>query len=209
MVRILLVAVMSSAATAAHAQAVFHYPPPAPGSVIVSNDVKYGMAGDAVLMMDVHRPAKAAAPLPALIFFNQSVGEQRRASLAAGLPEAIAAGHMTRRNYGAAAAAYAPLVAARPAAARLGLSYGEALLANGQFAAACAALEALKGKGLGPRDLGLPAARACMQSGDAERAIAWLQSIPQRFLPPAVQTEPVFQPLAARSDFQALLKKPA
>jgi dienelactone hydrolase len=379
MARMLLAAVLLSAGNLMYAQAVFHYPPPAPGAVTVSNDVTYGAAADGPLMMDVHRPAKAAGPLPALIFFNQSVGEQRRAfthyrrwaetaasqgvvaivpdlhqvsaaadfatllthlgerapeygidrdaiavygasgnafaalpllqdpkqtavkalvvyygmgeikewrldlpvlvvragldrpalntiidtavaqaaaqnapvtllnhptghhgfegiddgavthavieqtiafvktatsrayraSLSAGLPEAVAAGHMTRQNYAAAAAAYAPLVAARPGDARLGLSYGEALLANGQFAEACKALETLKGKGLGPRDLGLPAARACMRSGDADRAIAWLQSIPQRFLPPSVQQDPVFEPLAGRPAFQALFKKPA
>ena len=40
----------------------------------------------------------------------------------------------------------------------------------------------LRDKGLGYRDLGLPAARACMQHGDADAAIAWLRSIPQRVL---------------------------
>ena len=66
---------------------------------------------------------------------------------------------------------YATLVQSSPADARVRLSYGEALLGDGQFAAACDEFEKLKGKGLGPRDLGLPAARACAQNRDADRAI--------------------------------------
>ena len=33
-----------------------------------------------------------------------------------------------------------------------------------------------------------------MQKGDADAAIAWLKSIPMRFLPPQVQNETVFAP---------------
>ena len=99
---------------------------------------------------------------------------------------------------------YADLVAARPDDARLRLSYGEALLGNAQYAEACGELEKLKGKGLGPRDLGLPAARACMLKGDADAAMAWLKTIPTRFLPPDVQNERAFAPLKSREDFRAL-----
>ena len=73
--------------------------------------------------------------------------------------------------------------------------------------AACAELEKLKDKGLGYRDLGLPAARACMLKGDADAAIAWLQSIPQRFLPSDIATDPVFASLQTRQDFRALFKR--
>ena len=69
-----------------------------------------------------------------------------------------------------------------------------------------AELEKLKGKGLGPRDLGVPAARACMQKGDAEAAIAWLQSIPARFRPMSLATDPVFVPIKDRADFKALFE---
>ena len=82
--------------------------------------------------------------------------------------------------------------------------FGEALLGEGQFALACTELEKLKGKGLGPRDLGVPAARACMQSGNGDAAIAWLKSIPQRFLPRDLDKDPVFAPLRNRADFKAL-----
>jgi hypothetical protein len=43
-----------------------------------------------------------------------------------------------------------------------------------------------------------------MQKGDADAAMTWLQSIPTRFLPSSVATEPVFAPLAERADFRAL-----
>jgi hypothetical protein len=43
-----------------------------------------------------------------------------------------------------------------------------------------------------------------MQKGDADAAIAWLKTIPTRFLPPDVQNEAVFAPLKAREEFRAL-----
>jgi hypothetical protein len=101
---------------------------------------------------------------------------------------------------------YAGLVASRTDDSTLRLAYGEALLGDGQYAAACDELEKLKGKGLGPRDLGLPAARACMQKGDPEAAIAWLRTIPQRFLPRDIEKDPVFAPLHGRPDFKALFQ---
>jgi len=76
------------------------------------------------------------------------------------------------------------MVAARPDDARLRLSYGEALLGSGQAAAACSEFDTLRDRGLGYRDLGRPAARACMQKGDPDEAITWLRSIPPRYLPP-------------------------
>jgi predicted Zn-dependent protease len=109
-------------------------------------------------------------------------------------------------NFAEAAKTYAALVTSRPDEPTLSLAYGEALLGDKQFAAACAEFEKLKGKGLGYRDLGLPAARACMQKGDTEAAIAWLRSIPQRFLPPSVAKEPVFASIQDRPDFQALFQ---
>ena len=362
---------------AARAQNTFYYPAPAPGSITVVNDTHYGTSGPVTLMMDVYRPAKAAGRVPALVFFNQSVGEQRRAfnfyvrwgqtaamnglvaivpdlrndsaaadfqillahvtsravdygidpdaiavyagsgnvsaalpalqdpamttvkaavmyygmadvkrfrqdlpllivragldrpavnaalaalaaaavaqnapvtvlnhpagahafeivnddamtravidqtidfvkratsstyqsALRAGLPEAAAAGLISAGNFTAAATMYAKLVEARPDDARLRLTYGESLLGDRQFAAACGEFEKLKGKGLGPRDLGLPAARACALMGDGDRAVAWLQSIPSRFLPLDVQKDAALAPLHGRADFQALFKR--
>jgi len=99
-------------------------------------------------------------------------------------------------------------IAARPDDPRLRLSYGEALIGDKQYAVACAEFEKLKGKPLGPRDLGLPAARACAQMGDLDKAVAWLKSIPKRFLPPQVQSDPAFGAMQNRDDFRALFQAP-
>jgi dienelactone hydrolase len=139
-----------------------------------------------------------------LSFVRQATSPAFQAAMRRGVPEATAAGYVQVRDYAKAAPIYAQLVAARPDDARLRLSYGEALLGNAQYAEACSELEKLRGKGLGPRDLGLPAARACMQKGDAEAAMTWLKSIPTRFLPPSIRTDPVFAPLQGREDFRAL-----
>lgn len=80
------------------------------------------------------------------------------------------------------------------------------MLGDAQYTTACVEFEKVKGKGLGPRDLGLPAARACLQKGDPDAAIAWLRTIPQRFLPPSVEKDAVFAPLQNREDFRALFK---
>ena len=100
-----------------------------------------------------------------IAFVKRTTAPAFQASLRRGLPEATAAAHVSTGNFGAAASAYAELVKAKPDDARLRLSYGEALLGASQFAAACSELEKLKGKGLGPRDLG----RAGRESVHAER----------------------------------------
>jgi predicted Zn-dependent protease len=137
---------------------------------------------------------------------KRATAAPHQAAMRKALPEATAASHVVTGNYGQAAKLYAELVAAHPDDARLRLAYGEALLGDKQFATACSEFERLKGKGLGPRDLGLPAARACMQTGDAEAAIAWLRTIPQRFLPGDVAKDPVFASIKSRADFRALFE---
>jgi dienelactone hydrolase len=139
-------------------------------------------------------------------FVKRTTAPAYQASLRRGLAEATASAHVTSRNFAQAAAAYAELVKAKPDDARLRLSYGEALLGAAQFDAACTELEKLKGKGLGPRDLGIPAARACMQIGDADAAVAWLKTIPQRFLPREIEKDPIFAPIQNRADFKALFQ---
>jgi dienelactone hydrolase len=139
-----------------------------------------------------------------IAFVRRATSPSFQAALRRGIPEATAAGYVQLKDFAKAASIYADLVAARPDDARLRLSYGEALLGASRYAEACAEFEQLKGKGLGFRDLGLPAARACLQKGDADAAIAWLKSIPTRFLPPSVKDEAVFAPIKDRADFQAL-----
>lgn len=139
-------------------------------------------------------------------FVKRATNSAYQAAIRRGLLEATAAAQVVTGEFHAAAASYEQILATRPDDTRLRLSYGEALLGDRQFAAACSALEPLKGKGLGPRDLGLPAASACAQKGDAEAAIRWLQTIPKRFLPSSVQNEPAFASLRERPDFRALFQ---
>jgi predicted Zn-dependent protease len=113
---------------------------------------------------------------------------------------------VTSGRFGDAAVTYAQLVSESPENATLRLAYGEALLGDRQFAAACAEFENLKGKRLGPRDLGVPAARACMQKGDGAAAIAWLESIPPRFRPRSLENDPIFAPIRDRPEFKALFQ---
>jgi dienelactone hydrolase len=141
-----------------------------------------------------------------IAFVKQSTAAPYQAALKARLLEATAAGQVQAGKFGEAVNTYASLVASRPDEPTLRLAYGEALLGDKQFAAACSEFEKLKGKGLGYRDLGLPAARACMQKGDPDAAIEWLRSIPQRFLPPSVAKEAVFASIQDRAEFQALFQ---
>jgi dienelactone hydrolase len=141
-----------------------------------------------------------------LDFVVRSTAPAFQAALRRGLPEATAAARVAAGEFAAAATIYGDLVKARPEDPRLRLSYGEALLGASQFAAACSVFDQLKGKGLGPRDLGLPAARACLQKGDAEAAVGWLRSIPSRYLPRDVEADPAFAPLRGRADFKALFE---
>ena len=139
-----------------------------------------------------------------LDFVKRATAPSYQRALRLGLVEASAAGNALSGNYRQAAAAYADLLRSRADDTRLRLAYGEALLGDGQYATACAEFDKLRGKGLGPRDLGLPAARACMLKGDAEAAIGWLKSIPTRFIPASVQNDSVFASLRERADFRAL-----
>ena len=118
-----------------------------------------------------------------LDFVKRATSSSYQSALQASLGEARAAGFVQTRRFKEAAAEYASMVAARPDEARLRLAYGEALLGDAQFAAACAEFDKLRDKRLGYRDLGLPAARACLGKGDPESAVAWLRSIPPQFLP--------------------------
>jgi dienelactone hydrolase len=142
-----------------------------------------------------------------LAFAKEATAPAYRAAMRRGVTEAAAAAHVMTGHFAEAAVQYGQLVAARPADHVLRLSYGEALLGAGQFLTACVEFDKLKGKGLGARDLGLPAARACLQTGDHDRAIAWLASIPRRFLPDNVEQDPVFAPVQSRPEFQALFTR--
>jgi hypothetical protein len=139
-----------------------------------------------------------------LAFVRSATSPAYQASLRASLAEAKAAGYVQTGKFREAAAAYAAMAAARPDDARLRLAYGEALLGDKQYASACAEFEKLRDKGLGYRDLGLPAAEACLLKGDPAAAVAWLNTIPPRFLPSSIAQDARFAALKDRPDFQAL-----
>lgn len=139
-----------------------------------------------------------------LAFVKQATTPSYRLAMAARAREAAAAGSVQTGNFREASRIYSELARSRPEDARLSLSYGEALLGDGQFARACSVFGTLRNKGLGPRDLGVPAARACAQAGDADAAIAWLKSIPSRFLPSTLVTDPAFTSFNERPEFRAL-----
>ena len=139
-------------------------------------------------------------------FVKSATAPDYQAALRRGMREATAAGHIAGGRFMEAVTIYAELVAASPENHTLRLAYGEALLGNKQFSESCAELEKLKGKGLGYRDLGIPAARACMQKGDGDAAIAWLRSIPVRFRPMDLATDPIFTPIKDRAEFKALFE---
>ncbi len=139
-----------------------------------------------------------------LDFIARATRHDYQAALRASALEAAAAAHVASGRFGDAVTAYRTLAAAHPEDARLGLAYGEALLGDREYAAACAQFETLRGRDLGHRDLGLPAAEACLKKGDGDAAVAWLASIPPQFRPVSVRDDPAFAVLRGRPDFQAL-----
>jgi dienelactone hydrolase len=140
-------------------------------------------------------------------FAQLAISGSHQSALQGGLPEATAAGAMFAEDFVRAAALYHDLVAVRPQDARLLLGYGNALSGAKQYKEARTQFDRAKAiGGLGPRDLGLPAAKACVLDHDPEAAIAWLKTIPPQGLPASVQSDPDFASLKDRADFQALFQ---
>jgi hypothetical protein len=141
-----------------------------------------------------------------LAFVKSATSQSYQTALRNALAEATAAGHVTAGRSTEAVTAYASLVKNKSDDPTLHLAYGEALLADKQFAAACAEFEKLKGKSLGSRDLGIPAARACFQKGDIEAALAWIRGIPQQYRPNLLD-DPMFTSIREREEFKALFPR--
>jgi hypothetical protein len=138
-------------------------------------------------------------------FLKSKLKPRYQTALRAGIPEATAAAAFLTGDFARAATLYAPLVAANPQDPRLVLSYGETLLGATRYKDARVQFDRLKTLGgVGPRDLGVPAAKACALDGDPDAAIAWLRTIPKQFLPPALKTDSAFRSLQGRADFQSL-----
>jgi dienelactone hydrolase len=138
-------------------------------------------------------------------FAKNAISDSYQFALRAGLDEASAAGAMFTGDYVKAAALYREIVAAHPQDARRLLAYGIALTGVKRYKEASAQFNHAKSiGGLGQRDLGLPAARACALDNDPEGAIAWLKTISPQFLPASIQSDADFASLRDRADFQAL-----
>ena len=142
-----------------------------------------------------------------LTFVIHATSPPYQSALRASLGEATAAGYVQSGKFKEAAGEYAKMVAARPDDHRMRLAYGEALLGDRQYAAACAEFDKLRDKPLGPRDRGLPAAHACLMKGDPAAAVQWLNTIPARFLPSSIADDPRFAALKDREDFRALFTR--
>lgn len=138
-------------------------------------------------------------------FAQLAISDSHQSALRSGLAEASASGAMFAGDITKAAALYHELVAAHPQDPRLLLAYGNALSGAKQYKEARAQFDRAKAiGGLGLRDLGLPAAKACALDHDPEAAMRWLQTIPPQFLPASVQSDADFASLRNRTDFQAL-----
>ena len=130
------------------------------------------------------------------IVINQTIDFVKRATsptyqsaLRAGLPEAIAAGHVSTGNFKAAASVYAKLVEVRPDDARLRLSYGSPCSPTRSSPRRAANSRSSKAKG------SVHAISGCRPLARARRwgmaTVPWRgsRSIPSRFLPPDVQKD--------------------
>jgi predicted Zn-dependent protease len=108
-------------------------------------------------------------------------------------------------DFSRAATLYGTLLVQRPDDPRLLLSYAEALLGAGRYKDARAQFDHLRPMhAVGPRDLGVPAATACILDGDPDAGIEWLKTIPKQFLPRGLLDDMTFRSVRERADFQAL-----
>ena len=138
-------------------------------------------------------------------FAKAASAPEYHAALARSRTEAEAAGAVAREDFARAVTLYRSLAERNPASATLLLAHGEALVGAKQYAEALGVFDRVKALGgVGPRDLALPAASAAALAGDAEKAIAWLASIPERFRPRAIEDLPAFAGIRDRPAFRAL-----
>ena len=121
--------------------------------------------------------------------------------------DAQAAGQMFEGKYHDAAQTYAELVKQRPTNGGVRFTYGQVLLADKQYAAACVELRRIKPVSF---EAIVPGARSCVLAGNVDTALTWLQSIRKDWLrseySSALRRDSVFAPLWARSEFQSLIQ---
>ncbi|MBZ5725905.1 MAG: hypothetical protein LAP87_13015 [Acidobacteriia bacterium] len=139
-------------------------------------------------------------------FFRKSLDPSWRAAFASGQALAEAAGAVSSGDYERAASLYAQSIDEH-SSATLRLAYGEALLGAKRYRDARAQFDRARLLGgLGPRDLGVPAAMASALDGDGDAAIVWLKTVPKQFLPANLQRDAAFEKLRARADFQSIFR---
>ena len=140
-------------------------------------------------------------------FLHLVLSPSYEAGLRAGLPVATAASAVGTGDYARAVMLYQRLAEADPHNAQLLLAYGKALLGAKRYHEARNQFDRVKALGTaGPRDLGVPAARASMLDNDPDAAIAWLRSIPAANRPADLEGDPDFASLRGRADFEALFQ---
>jgi tetratricopeptide (TPR) repeat protein len=140
-------------------------------------------------------------------FLKSALTPAYQDALRAGIPEAKAAGAVLMGDFSRAAELYAPLARAHPNDPRILLSYAESLLGARRYQEARTQFDRVKAiGGVGPRDLALPAAKACLLDGDPKTAVEWLKTIPKRFLPQSLRDDTAFASLRDRADFQELFR---
>jgi hypothetical protein len=138
-------------------------------------------------------------------FVRHALSPNYQAALRLRLPDAAAAAAFSTGDYKTAASLYAAIVESHPQVPSL-LAYGRSLIGAKQYKEARKQFDRVKAIGTaGPRDLGIPAARACVLDNDPAAAVAWLKTIPPQFLSKQeLEDDPDFATLKNRADFQAL-----
>lgn len=121
-------------------------------------------------------PATVAVVGQTLDFVAAATDRRVQAAIAAGTREARGAAALHGERWPEAIAVYRDLVRERPPSTHRYLQLGRALLGGGEPAAALDALDRARALGpAGPRDLGLPGARAALRAGRRDRAVEWLR----------------------------------
>ena len=142
-----------------------------------------------------------------LAFVKRATAPAYQAAVRARGLEASAAAHRNAGNHREAALAFAELVRRRPDDPRARLDYAGALLADRQFAPACAEFRRVAPPAFAAIE---PGARACVLAGAVDTAAAWLATFRREWLRSEylrrLHSDSVFAPLWTRSDFQALFR---
>jgi tetratricopeptide (TPR) repeat protein len=111
-----------------------------------------------------------------LDFAANATSQSSQRALAASIPEVRASAAFVSGRWADAVTGYQEVARARPTASGVQWRLGLAQLENGENAAALVSLTRARELGVtGPRDVGIPAARAAFRAGEATKAAEWVQ----------------------------------